>query len=143
MRIGAPMPTRTVGPRWPSCCAAVAAADWLALPTRSPPAPPVATEPSPPTTLSSTVSRFRGPDPAPLASAAQAQPAVTRPSEASEIIHALQLRPSAIEPGTPYARVADAVIASDARVAEAMAHMVNLTRQANAMYMLQNIRARR
>ena len=49
----------------------------------------------------------------------QAEPAVVKPAEASEIIYALQMRPSVLRPGTPYATVAEAVIASDARVAEA------------------------
>lgn len=39
--------------------------------------------------------------------------------QGSDIIQSLQMRPSVIEPGTPYGEVARAVIASDARVAEA------------------------
>lgn len=79
-----------------------------------------------------TVSRFKGADPAPVVTAPPAQRAVAKPSDASEIIHALQLRPSAIEPGTPYARVADAVIASDARVAEAELRVAQLRAEAAA-----------
>ena len=47
MRIGSPCRTRTVGPRWPSCWAAVAAAEELAPPISTPAAPPVASEPTP------------------------------------------------------------------------------------------------
>lgn len=79
-----------------------------------------------------TVSRFRGGDPAPVASAPAVERAVVRPSQASEIIYTLQLRSSAIEPGTPYARVADAVIASDARVAEAELRVAQLRAEAAA-----------
>lgn len=79
------------------------------------------------------VSRFLGTQPQVAAAEAPApkvQKAVVKPSDASEIIHALQTRPSALEPGTPYARVADAVIASDARVAEAELRVARLRAEA-------------
>ena len=53
-----------------------------------------------------------------------------KPSDASEIIYALQTRPSVIVSGTPYARVADAVIASDSRVAEAELRVAQLRAEA-------------
>ncbi len=78
-----------------------------------------------------TVSRFKGGEPA--ATAPQKSPAtaaVVKPSDASPVIHALQTRPSVIEPGTPFAQVADAVIASDARVAEAELRVARLRAEA-------------
>lgn len=81
------------------------------------------------TTDMGVVSRFSG-------SAAQAAPApqgyAARPdlATAAPIIHALTLRPSAIQPGTPYARVSDAVIASDSRVAEAELRVAQLRAEA-------------
>jgi adhesin transport system outer membrane protein len=78
------------------------------------------------------VSRFAGPSAAteqPLPPAADGT--VTRavrldPSEAAPIIHALSLRATAVQAGTPYAQVADAVIASGSRVAEAELHVARL-----------------
>ncbi|SMX39054.1 TolC family protein [Maliponia aquimaris] len=75
------------------------------------------------------VSRFSG-------SAAQTAPATQsyadRPdlATAAPIIHALTLRPSAIQPGTPYAQVSEAVIASDSRVAEAELRVAQLRAEA-------------
>jgi adhesin transport system outer membrane protein len=68
------------------------------------------------------VSRFAGP--ADTSAPAVSEETVTRtarpdPATASPIIHALGLRGSVVETGTPYARIAEAVIASDSRVAEA------------------------
>ncbi|KUF12841.1 hypothetical protein AVJ23_01730 [Pseudoponticoccus marisrubri] len=79
-----------------------------------------------------TVSRFRGADPVVVAEGqrAAAEPAVIRSADASPIIHALQIRPSVIEPGTPYAQVAAAVIASDARVAAAELRVAQLRAEA-------------
>lgn len=51
-------------------------------------------------------------------------------AQAAPIIHALSLRGSVVEPGTPYARVADAVIASDSRVAAAELHIARLRAEA-------------
>jgi len=81
------------------------------------------------------VSRFLGAEPNVAAAQAPAarstaQKAVLKPAEASEIIYALQTRPSVLQPGTPYARVADAVIASDARVAEAELRVAQLRAEA-------------
>lgn len=77
------------------------------------------------------VSRFLGAEPTATAPKAPgATLAVTKPSDASPIIHALQTRPSLVQPGTPYARVADAVIASDARVAEAELRVAQLRAEA-------------
>ena len=61
---------------------------------------------------------------------AQVQKAVLPKGQSSDIIRALQARPSVLEPGTPYARVADAVIASDARVAEAELRVAQLRAEA-------------
>ncbi|MCA0953231.1 TolC family protein [Mameliella alba] len=55
------------------------------------------------------------------------------PAQAAPVIHALSLRASAVEPGTPYAQVANAVIASDNRVAAAELHVAQL-RAAAAKY---------
>lgn len=77
------------------------------------------------------VSRFLGQEPtatAPKKSAATK--AVVKPSDASPIIYALQTRPSLVLPGTPYARVAEAVIASDSRVAEAELRVAQLRAEA-------------
>lgn len=52
------------------------------------------------------------------------------PAEAAPIIHALSLRSSIVAPGTPYAQVADAVIASDSRVAQAELHVAQLRAEA-------------
>jgi adhesin transport system outer membrane protein len=64
----------------------------------------------------------------------QAQPAVAKKDvaaqDASPIISALQLRPTAIKGGTPYQDVAEAVIASDSRVAEAELHVAQLRAKA-------------
>lgn len=51
-------------------------------------------------------------------------------AEGSAIIGALQARPSVLLSGTPYSRVADAVIASDARVAEAELRVAQMRAQA-------------
>ncbi|MBT53389.1 MAG: transporter [Mameliella sp.] len=51
-------------------------------------------------------------------------------AQAAPIIHALSLRGSVVEPGTAYARVADAVIASDSRVAAAELHIARLRAEA-------------
>ncbi|WP_425073647.1 TolC family protein [Sagittula sp. S175] len=53
-----------------------------------------------------------------------------KPTDASEIINALQTRPTVVMSGTPYAQVADAVIASDARVAEAELRVAQLRAEA-------------
>ncbi|CUH78777.1 TolC family protein [Tropicibacter naphthalenivorans] len=77
------------------------------------------------------VSRFKGAEPTATAPAdPKLQKAVAKPSDASEIIHALQTRPSVILSGTPYSRVADAVIASDSRVAEAELRVAQLRAEA-------------
>lgn len=77
------------------------------------------------------VTRFLGVQPEVSGGAnPKAQKAVAKASDASEIIHALQTRPSVLMPGTPYARVADAVIASDARVAEAELRVARLRAEA-------------
>lgn len=55
---------------------------------------------------------------------------VVRPSEASPIIASLQTRQSAIVSGTPYGQVADAVMASDSRVAEAELRVARLRAEA-------------
>ncbi|WGW05286.1 TolC family protein [Tropicibacter oceani] len=77
-----------------------------------------------------TVSRFLGVEPKAEAPSGAAQKAVVKPAEASEIIRALQTRPSVLMSGTPYSRVADAVIASDARVAEAELRVAQMRAQA-------------
>lgn len=56
--------------------------------------------------------------------------AVVRSTADSEIIDALRMRPSVLMPGTPYATVAEAVIASNARVAEAELHVAALRAEA-------------
>lgn len=77
------------------------------------------------------VTRFLGAEPTlGAARTPKAEKAVAKPAEASEIIRALQARPSVLQPGTPYARVADAVIASDARVAEAELRVARLRAEA-------------
>ncbi|MFZ7091617.1 TolC family protein [Primorskyibacter sp. 2E233] len=77
-----------------------------------------------------TVTRFMGVEPKAQAPSGGATKAVVKPADASEIIHALQIRPSVLMSGTPYARVADAVIASDARVAEAELRVAQMRAQA-------------
>lgn len=77
------------------------------------------------------VSRFTGSNAiAPTAAAEGPRTRAVKPSDASEIIYALQTRPSVIVSGTPYARVADAVIASDSRVAEAELRVAQLRAEA-------------
>jgi adhesin transport system outer membrane protein len=77
------------------------------------------------------VSRFKGATPfAVAASDDGAQPAVARTSDASDIIAALQSRTSVLIPGTPYSQIAQAVIASDARVAEAELRVARLRAEA-------------
>lgn len=77
------------------------------------------------------VSRFMGMEPTATASAGKkAEKASVTPAEASATIAALQKRTSALVPGTPYARVADAVMASDARVAEAELRVARLRAEA-------------
>ncbi len=77
------------------------------------------------------VSRFRGAEATiPTEQDAGVRKAVVRPGDASEIIAALQARPSVIISGTPYARVSHAVIASDARVAEAELRVAKLREEA-------------
>ena len=76
------------------------------------------------------VSRFKGTEPTATAPKPQASLAVVKPSEASPIIYALQARPSLIRPGTPFSRVSEAVIASDARVAEAELRVAQLRAEA-------------
>ncbi|MFW2541259.1 TolC family protein [Primorskyibacter sp. 2E107] len=85
------------------------------------------------------VSRFVGGAPKAEAPVAAASPAALKPqsrsaevkgAEGSAIISALQARPSVLLSGTPYSRVADAVIASDARVAEAELRVAQMRAQA-------------
>lgn len=77
------------------------------------------------------VSRFTGSEvTVPAATGEGARKTAIKPSEASQIIYALQTRPSVIVSGTPYARVADAVIASDARVAAAELRVAQLRAEA-------------
>lgn len=52
------------------------------------------------------------------------------PAKASPIIHALSLRASAVDNGTPYGRVAEGVMAADARVAQAELHVAQLRAEA-------------
>lgn len=79
-----------------------------------------------------TVSRFRGTEPVVNApeGTPEAQPAAVHPADASPIIHALQTRPGVVMSDTPYGLVADAVIASDARVAEADLRVARLRAEA-------------
>ncbi len=78
------------------------------------------------------VSRFTGLEPTATAPAsAVAQPGAAATSEASPTIAALQARTGALVPGTPYARVAEAVMASDARVAEAELRVARLRQEAS------------
>ena len=56
--------------------------------------------------------------------------AVARKSGGSAIIEALRSRPSVLIPGTPYARIAEAVMLSDSRVAEAELHVAVLRAEA-------------
>lgn len=56
--------------------------------------------------------------------------AVARDTQGSAIIDALRARPSVLMPGTPYASVAEAVIASDSRVADAELHVAVLRAEA-------------
>ncbi len=76
------------------------------------------------------VSRFRGSEATAPTGGGQVQKAVVKPTDASEIINALQTRPTVVMSGTPYAQVADAVIASDARVAEAELRVAQLRAEA-------------
>ncbi|MCT4556575.1 MAG: TolC family protein [Pelagimonas sp.] len=82
-----------------------------------------------------TVSRFKGNGLLGSAKTEKTTP-VAQPSdglptaEASPIIYALQQRPSALQEGTPYAQVAQSVIASDARVAEAELQVAQLRAKA-------------
>lgn len=75
------------------------------------------------------VSRFKGADDQ-VRGQGLTKAALVKPADASEIIHALQLRPSVILSGTPYSQVADAVIAADARVAEADLRVAQLRAEA-------------
>ncbi|WP_136439771.1 TolC family protein [Pacificoceanicola onchidii] len=81
-----------------------------------------------------TVSRFIGGAPKVATPEAVAEPAAqpreVKGAEGSAIIGALQARPSVLLSGTPYSRVADAVIASDARVAEAELRVAQMRAQA-------------
>lgn len=78
------------------------------------------------------VSRFKGAEPGAAAPESRtAKKTVVRASDASEIIKTLQARPSVLMSGTPYSRVADAVIASDARVAEAELRVARLREDAS------------
>lgn len=63
---------------------------------------------------------------------AEAQDSAPPPeaTEVSPILTALSLRPTALAPDTPYATVAQAVLASDARVAEAELEVARLRAQA-------------
>lgn len=91
------------------------------------------------------VSRFAGPNtetetPVVIESAEPVAQAVRPdPATAAPIIHALGLRASSIQPGTPYAGVADAVIASDSRVAEAELHIAQLRAEASKYNWLPSI----
>ncbi len=77
------------------------------------------------------VSRFRAAEPEAAAeTGTDIKPAVVKPADASPVIYALQTRPTALEPGTPYSRVAEAVIASDSRVAEAELRVAQLRAEA-------------
>ncbi|MBS0125601.1 TolC family protein [Thetidibacter halocola] len=79
------------------------------------------------------VSRFLGgaePRLAETSDAPGVRNAVVRSAEVSPIIHALRTRPSVLVPGTPYDRVAQAVIASDAHVAEAELRVARLRAEA-------------
>ncbi|MBV2359908.1 TolC family protein [Thalassococcus sp. CAU 1522] len=76
------------------------------------------------------VSRFIGGPQVAAPQESAAQPAVARAEDASPIIAALQVRPTALTPGTAYARIADGVIASDARVAEAELRVARLRAEA-------------
>ncbi|MCR8549398.1 TolC family protein [Salipiger sp. P9] len=77
------------------------------------------------------VSRFMGMEPTATAPGTNsARPVSANVADASPIIATLQGRRSAISPGTPYARVAEAVIASDARVAEAELRVARLRAEA-------------
>jgi adhesin transport system outer membrane protein len=76
------------------------------------------------------VSRFTGSTSLARTGGGATDKQVVAPTDASEIINALQTRPSVILSGTPYSQVADAVIASDARVAEADLRVAQLRAQA-------------
>ncbi|MGR3377045.1 TolC family protein [Salipiger abyssi] len=77
------------------------------------------------------VSRFMGMEPTALAPRdSTATPASAELEEVSPIIAQLQARRSAIASGTPYERVAEAVMQSDARVAEAELRVAQLRAQA-------------
>ncbi|WP_349539497.1 TolC family protein [Sagittula sp. NFXS13] len=80
--------------------------------------------------LGETVSRFRGSEATAPTGTGPVQKAVVKPSDASELIHALQTRPTVIISGTPYSQVADAVIASDTRVAAAELRVAQLRAEA-------------
>ncbi|KHQ53195.1 TolC family protein [Mameliella alba] len=74
------------------------------------------------------VSRFAGGSnpPAEETVARAANASRPDPAQAAPVIHALSLRDTVVEPGTPYASVANAVIASDNRVAAAELHVAQL-----------------
>jgi adhesin transport system outer membrane protein len=59
-----------------------------------------------------------------------AEQAFVRQSESSAIISALRARPSMLVAGTPYGAIADAVMASDSRVADAELHVAVLRAEA-------------
>lgn len=81
------------------------------------------------------MSRFLGgASSGPEGESAQVQPAsakIAEQTDGSAIIADLQARPSAVKPGTPFAAVADAVIASDARVADAELDVALLRKEAS------------
>ena len=77
------------------------------------------------------VTRFQGAsDPASQSEPGLVPVSAEEREAASTIIEALKARPSALEPGSPYAKVAEAVIASDARVAEAELRVARLRAEA-------------
>ena len=75
------------------------------------------------------VSRFKSAE-AEVGAQGATKAALVKPADASEIIHALQMRPSVLQSGTAYSQVADAVIAADARVAEADLRVAQLRAEA-------------
>ncbi len=78
-----------------------------------------------------TVSRFLGGEPSAATPGPGATKAVAvKPTDASPIIASLQTRQTALIPGTPYARVAEAVMASSSRVAEAELRVAQLRAEA-------------
>ena len=78
------------------------------------------------------VSRFAGSGAPPPEETVTRAASVVRPdpAQAAPVIHELSLRATVVEPNTPYARVADAVIASDNRVAAAELHVAQLRAEA-------------